>query len=221
MQTNAVRLWVDDSMPPKRHIADLMADHFGVTILDRKPDCMTDPEAVRRYREGWAHLPRPWIVINRHSAGFAPNKDWFEDRWETLVGLLLKKATLIEVGNKPVGGSTPPDGPYVDLRGRTTLLELASAIAAADLLISPGSGPTHIAAAVDTPAVVILGGYEKPHSAGYPGNVYLATDLPCSPCFLNTGCPHDKECLREISVRDVEEAVDWLWASTRSAVESR
>jgi ADP-heptose:LPS heptosyltransferase len=90
---------------------------------------------------------------------------------------------------------------------------MAAAIAAADLLISPVSGPTHIAAAVDTPAVVIIGGYEKPGTAGYPGNIYLTTDMPCSPCFLNTGCPYDKECLRRITPSRVEEAVKQLWTS--------
>lgn len=217
MPGNTVRYWVENSMPPKRHIAEMMADQLGVKITDLKPDCVVDPAIVRRFQDQWAELPRPWIVANRKSAGFAPNKDWFDDRWDTLITALGAKGTVIEIGNKPTDPLVPVTPARVDLRGRTTLAELAAAIAAADLLVSAPSGPTHIAAAVDTPAVVIVGGYEKPHSAGYPGNIYLSTDLPCSPCFKNTGCPYDKECLRRIDPSEVEEAVDRLWKSRDQA----
>jgi ADP-heptose:LPS heptosyltransferase len=208
-----VRLWIEDSMPPRRHIAEMMADHIGVEVRDIKPDCAVDERLVGRYREQWEHLPRPWIVVNRHSAGWVPNKEWFDDRWEALIASLDARATIIEIGNKP---EEPADehrlSHFVDLRGQTSLKELAAAIAAGDILISPGSGPTHIAAAVGTPCVVILGGYEKPHSAGYEWNIHLSTDLTCSPCFLGGNCPYDKECMRRITPEHVAEAVDRLWA---------
>ncbi len=211
LPANTVRLVIEYSMPSRRHIAELMADHLGVTIDSIKPDCVVDRKLVCGFRQQWAEFPRPWIVANRKSSGHSPNKDWFDDRWDALIVSLAGKATVIEIGNQLEAPETCATGSVIDLRGKTTLLELVAVIAAADLLISPGSGPTHIAAAVGTPAVVILGGYEKPNSAGYPGNIYLTADLACSPCFLNTACPYDKECLKSIIPERVEGAIYQLW----------
>jgi ADP-heptose:LPS heptosyltransferase len=40
----------------------------------------------------------------------------------------------------------------------------------------------HIAAAVQTPAVVIYGGYIDPVCTGYPGNINLYSPVECDPC---------------------------------------
>ena len=48
-------------------------------------------------------------------------------------------------------------GSFVNLAGKTTLRELASVLAACDLLISGDSGPMHLAVAVGTPVVALFG----------------------------------------------------------------
>ena len=81
--------------------------------------------------------------------------------------------------------------------------------------MGPVSGPTHIAAAVQTPAVIILGGYEVAGNAHYEGNRTLTTAIECSPCWLKTPCPIDRACLRQIEPETVEQSIRDLWASKR------
>ena len=50
-----IRFWVEDSMPPRRHIAELMADHLGVNISDVRPDCAVDRDLLMAYRGNGKH----------------------------------------------------------------------------------------------------------------------------------------------------------------------
>jgi ADP-heptose:LPS heptosyltransferase len=127
--------------------------------------------------------------------------------------MILKTATVIEIGEHSQVGERFATPNYIDLRGRTDLGELVASIAAADILVAPVSGPVHIASAVRTPAVVILGGYEQPENTAYPGNKVLYTPIECSPCWLKTPCPIDRECLRRISPESVREAIEEVWRS--------
>ena len=74
----------------------------------------------------------------------------------------------------------------------------------------------HIAAAVHTPSVVIVGGYEHPTNAHYAGNVEFYTAVPCAPCWLRAPCPFDLKCLRAITSAQVEQAVGQTWNRLRS-----
>ncbi len=64
-----------------------------------------------------------------------------------------------------------------DLTGKTSLTELVDHIASFDLLISIDSGPMHMAAAVQTPCVAIVGQGTSPWSLVVPKtpNVIAAT----------------------------------------------
>jgi len=212
----AINFWVEDSLPPWRHLAEMMADHLGIRLADTRPDCVVDNRITERFRKGWESLPRPWILVNRRSSGYTPNKDWHDDRWSELIPRLVKLGSVIEIGKKDLADSVLSLENYLDLRGRTTLDELGGAIAACDQLVSPVSGPVHIAAALGTPSVVIYGGFEKPICSQYNGNINITVDMPCSPCFLNTPCPIDRECLKRITVDSVESAVMRLWSQKSS-----
>jgi ADP-heptose:LPS heptosyltransferase len=148
--------------------------------------------------------------VQRKAGPWTPNKNWPDASWETLLQSLTKTSTIIEIGSEnDQPASNLPN--YIDLRGKTSLQKLVACIAAADILIAPISGPVHLAAAVRTPAVVILGGYELPENTAYPGNKILYTPIHCSPCWLRTPCPIDRECLKQITPEKVEEAVKEVW----------
>jgi ADP-heptose:LPS heptosyltransferase len=66
----------------------------------------------------------------------------------------------------------------------------------------------HLARAVDTRSVIIYGGREKAWQSGYPCNENIETNPDCSPCWQNNHCDYDRTCLKEISVKDVLEAVE-------------
>jgi ADP-heptose:LPS heptosyltransferase len=205
----AIYLRYEDATPPRVPLAQIFADHVGLRLADWAPDCVVAPARVETFRAGWAALPRPRVLVLRRASRWAPNKDWPDARWAALLARLGEAATLIEIGapDADLGAVAAPH--YLDLRGRTTLEDLAAAVAAADLYLGPVSGPMHIAAALGTPCVAICGGYEHPRGYAYPENLVhtLYTPMPCAPCWQPKACPHGRACLTAIGVAEVEAAV--------------
>ncbi len=210
----AVFVEYTNNVPSPVHIARLMGDRMGVGVTDTRPDCVVDPGAVAAFRQAWLHLPRPWIVVLRRASRFTPNKDWPEACWTSLVADLCRLGSVIEIGGG--GGAAPPAATHLDLRGATTIAQMVAMLAAADIHVGPVSGPLHIAAAMRTPSVVVIGGYEHPDNAHYPGNIAFYTPVPCAPCWLREPCPFDIKCLRAIRPGDVADAVRATWARLRA-----
>jgi ADP-heptose:LPS heptosyltransferase len=215
---DAVWLLYERSIPPRRHLAQVIGDCLGLDVRDVRPSCFVDPACTLRFQESWKDLPRPWILIVRQTGPFTPNKDWPGEYWETLIDWLLTRYTIIDAGAMCADRRSRCEPNYVDLVGRTTLPQFMAAIAAADLLVVPETGPMHIAAAVGTPSVVIYGGYIDPVASGYAGNINFYSPVPCAPCWLRDACPYDKKCLHQITPAQVEGAVDQLWASRRPSL---
>lgn len=218
---DAVALTYEECIPPRRHLAAIIGDHLGVVVTNPIPDVRIDQSRVAHWRASWSGLPRPVIAVNRQAGPWTPNKDWPTDHWAELLRWLAGWATVVEIGKPDPLASCPKGLNYVDLRGQTSLPDLVAVIATADLHVGPISGPVHIAAAVRVPSVVIYGGYEDPVCTQYPGNVSLFTALSCSPCWLKTPCPYDRECLRAISPDEVERAIGKTWDRIRSGSPDR
>jgi ADP-heptose:LPS heptosyltransferase len=216
----AIHLHYEDVKFPKNHLAKLMGQEIGVRVDDVRPDCNVQRELVEKFRNEWREFPRPHILVQRRASHWTPNKNWPEEYWQGLIRSLSKSASIIEIGEADPGRPGLEDsGRYIDLRGKTNIDALIACVAAADILVAPVSGPSHIAAAVGTPAVVIVGGYELAANATYPGNKVFYTAIGCSPCWLRTPCPIDRECLRQILPEAVEQAVRGLLAEApRQAV---
>ena len=203
--------------PFRRHLAHVFADQLGVEIPDVRPDCKVDPAAVDRWKLHWGDRTGPVVIVNRRCNTATPNKDWQDESWvEAIHSLCGSGAIVAEIG-LPAADANPIRCPgYEDYRGRTTLADLPAMIAAADLHVGPSSAPHHMAAAFGKPTVVIYGGFEDPAGTAYDGNVNLFTRLPCSPCWLWTPCPYDRECLRRIKPNDVVRAAFSLWTGRLS-----
>jgi len=119
----------------------------------------------------------------------------------------------------------------INLAGETNLSELAEVIRGARLLIGNDTSAVHIAAAVDTPAVCILGGGHFGRFMPYPDTVpgikpVVAFEaMPCYHCNWRCNQPHDPNgsvpCISHISVETVlaaaEQALDIATATRSSA----
>jgi ADP-heptose:LPS heptosyltransferase len=193
-------------MPPT-HLARLIGRSLGVEVVDVRPDCVVRRDLVARVLEGWRRYPSPYMVVQRRASRWTPNKDWPDTYWTTLIAGLSRRGTVIEIGFADDQSEQARAENYIDLRSRTSLEEMIAVIASGDVLVAPPSGPMHIAAAMQTPSVVICGGYEHPDSTAYPGNVAIYTPETCAPCWLRTPCPYDRKCLSAISPEQVEDAV--------------
>jgi lipopolysaccharide heptosyltransferase II len=102
----------------------------------------------------------------------------------------------------------------LNVAGKTSLLETASILKDAALLISGDSGVLHIAVGLGTPTVSLFGpgivNKWAPHGSRH---TVINHQLPCSPCtkFGTTPpCPIGAKCLKGISVDEVFSAVEAL-----------
>ncbi len=102
-------------------------------------------------------------------------------------------------------------GTCVNLAGKTNLPVLGALIAQLAVLITNDTGPAHIAYALGTPTVTIVGGgnpmaYAPPANGPYR---FLAHAVPCRPCSYAT-CPIGYPCLESVTVQQVVEAARCL-----------
>jgi hypothetical protein len=193
--------------PMPAHILSCLAAKVGLPTAPRRPVLFLSNQELQS-----AVLPqtgKPWIAM--HSTGvtiMTDNKNWFPARFETVAHKLRRDFRIVQLGL-----ATDPTLPCdLDLRGRINPREAAATIASCRALICQVGFLMHAAAAVGTPAVVVYGGFEAPSESGYDCNINLFTNLSCSPCWLPTKCPYDKECMKKITAQDVFNGLDVLLA---------
>ena len=200
-----------------RHEIDLLygfAEALGVQAahVDFTPQPYLAEEEKARASEWLAGLPRPWIALNVGAS--RAYKRWPVERWAKVAKELAALGQgIVFVGDKNdaaiVAQITPSLTRYVDLSGKTTLRELASVLAACDLLVTADTGPMHIAVAVGTPVVAIFGA-TAPARHGPYGQHHTALHDPV-PGLLVPGKRPTEEigaaCLARITPQDVLAAV--------------
>jgi len=130
------------------------AKSAGLPALEDAPRVYIPETVVQRVdRLG---LPARFVAING-SSNFA-EKDWRPERWSELAAEIARDFGLpvIEIGLTPVL-ATAPTLPELGLCGRLSILESAEVIRRAALFVGVDSGPAHLANAVVTPGVVLMG----------------------------------------------------------------
>lgn len=141
----------------------------GLPALDEPPRVYIPAASVHRIDS--LNLPDRFIAVNCSSN--AREKDWPAAKWTELADLIMNRfsVSVVEVGNSPVlSFSGHPK--HIDLCGRLSILDSAEVIRRASLFIGIDSGPAHIANAVGTYGLVLMGsylGFERynPFSGGY------------------------------------------------------
>jgi hypothetical protein len=196
----------DRSLPPGRHIIAELCHRAGV-----RGDVVLRPylplSAAELERGRWAG---DFIAVQ--SCGQAAryhmrNKEWFPDRYQEVVRA-LQGHKFMQFGS----ATDPPLAGVKDLRGKTTVRETAALLANCRMFVGHVGFLMHLARAVECPSVIIYGGRETPWQSGYTCNLNLCSPLPCAPCWLWNTCDHDRQCMAEISVARVVQAVEQMLA---------
>jgi ADP-heptose:LPS heptosyltransferase len=145
-----------------------------------------------------------------------PVNDWERENWEQLLtrlsarfpgyGLLLSGARE----DAPVCDFAGRNwsGKKLNLAGQLTPRESAAVFRRAQLFLGPDSGPKHLAAAVRVPSVCVFSARGLP-GVWFPpgeGNFVVRHHPPCFGCNLEVCTELDKQCIRSITVDEVEQA---------------
>lgn len=190
----------------------LDAIDFGPTEPARPPYRIEISDAVRtetiEYLSRSGLTPGSFILVNM-SAG-SPSRSFDEER-----GTELLRSLIEEVGESiPVAATGGPED--ADRIARScaasgaiqlrfpSILSVVAAIEAARLLVTPDTGPVHIASAVGTPVVAYYSEHDKPQGwapRGVPNRIVVAKE-------------HD--VVATVSIEEIVEGVRELLASIES-----
>jgi len=195
----------DKFNPVNSHILEIMMAKSGITgtVSLRPYIYLTDEE--KEY--GKFSDKQITIQVSSTSANVKKNnKEWYISRFQYIVDKYQDKYQFIQIG------TTNDDklDNVIDLRGKTSLRQSASILNNSLIFIGLEGFLMHLARAVDTRSVIILGGRTRPQDTGYICNENLYTQLPCAPCFRWNTCERErnKECMDLISVEMVMSAID-------------
>ena len=192
----------------------VFAEHLGLPVsesldfgLARFADPRLLPEPVRGRGVGF-------VTVVMGSSW--RSKDWTPDGYRGLVSLIKHETPLDVVllgdgSQRDLAERVSPagvDSRVVNLAGRTTLSELCATLAAARAAVGPDSGPGHLAAALGTPAVTLIGPTLVERVAPY-GCEHLAVRSPvdCAPCLRRTCKRRAGRCMDAITPAMVWQAL--------------
>lgn len=164
------------------------AAYLGCDVNDVKvtlPERSDDVKA--KVDELLSGINKPFVVI-APATTWVP-KFWNKDNWKALIENIKDKCDIVFTGGPNdnelisyIGG-----GNYLNLAGKTSVLELAEVFSRADIVISPDSGSAHLAWATQKPAVITIFTCTPLKYLAPVGdeNKYIAVtgNLPCQPCF--------------------------------------
>ncbi len=209
-----------------------MLRNAGFHTTSRMPWIYIEREEHFKGIKMLSSLRRPVIILNP-GATYGSAKRWPAQHFSRLASMVINTlgGSTVLIGSKkevPIGkeiGSLmgkehQSDESFLDLTGNTTLRELISIIAHADMVVTNDSGPMHISYAVGTPLIALFGstdpdltGPPEPSLLGSTGMpLEYETDSParvlrktltCSPCFERE-CPgRETECLSALGPEEV------------------
>ena len=147
----------------------------------------------------------------------APGSKWFTKQWPVeyfnKLAKSLKKISnvrLIVVGGKDEINLPIEKENIIDMRGKTSLLELADILSRADVVVTNDSSPIHIASAFKKPKIFALFGPTIEKFGFFPwslnSKVFQVDGLKCRPCGIHGGksCPEKHfKCMRDILPEEV------------------
>lgn len=151
------------------------------------------------------HLPDKLVAFNVGASW--PSKRWLPCYFANVAVSLIQRGFHVAfLGSKadiPIVDEClafiPDKSNVLVLTGKLSLLELAAFFDYCRLLITNDSGPMHIAAARNCPAVAIFGSSPTVgFTPWHPRHIVIKSPAPCHPCY-NHSCPRgDLLCMKSI-----------------------
>lgn len=188
------------------------------------PKFRVDEDTRRRMSQAIGDDQRPLAVL--HVSAGTTAKQWATAGWQELLWRLTAERNMrvVLVGGKQDRTAAAEilqgdNWPLVDdWTGRMSLGELAAALQLADVFIGADSGPAHLAAAVDTPTVVLFSGTNQPRQWQPRGRrvEVVRTEVDCSPCHRSRCNVSGHPCMNQITASAVLAAVEEIIEDKRT-----
>ncbi len=166
----------------------------------------------------------PIAAVNP-GAAFGASKFWtVEEFAATVRGLAerqrMRTLILCGPGEEPLARSiaAAAGSAAIDTSAAPIALELLKPVLQrARLLVTTDTGPRHVATAVGTPCVVVMGPTDPRHTASNLERTrVLRVDVPCGPCHLKV-CPLDHRCMTSLTAEMALRAAAELLAPSPAA----
>lgn len=178
----------------------LLASALDYPMPASPPDFRIQRE---RFVKPKVDLPAEYLVFV-HNASWK-TKLWPERHWAELIRKSAQAGfrVLLPWGNsqEEARAKRLANGPEVQVLPKLSLSEIGYVIAKARACVCMDTGLSHLAAALDVPAVTLYGSTDSGLiGASGASQVHLKSDLPCSPCRSKT-CRYssgDNPCLEGI-----------------------
>ncbi|MFA5156882.1 MAG: lipopolysaccharide heptosyltransferase II [Candidatus Omnitrophota bacterium] len=202
--------------------------YLGIEPQDKQPFMPLKPDSEKWADELFSResLTAQDRLLAINPAASCPSKIWPAERFAETADKLADKygfKVLIFSGPKDTKLAETVLGHMqhrvINLAGKTSVSQLASALKRCSLFISNDSGPVHIAAAVGVPVISIFGRNQKglsPKRWGPVGplDIILHRQAGCIECLAHN-CLKDFACLKLIKVDDVVKAADTILEARR------
>ena len=175
---------------PRQHVMDGLfgfAQALGVTDLTPRWDIPIPPQAEEFARR---HIPegRDMLIISPCSSNRLRNwRNWSAENYARVVDYAAERYGM---GALITGGGSDLEREYgerigslarhtpVDLVGRTSLKQLLALLRRGRVLISPDSGPVHMATAVGTPVIGLYATSNPERTGPYYGRQWVVNRYP-------------------------------------------
>jgi len=189
-------------------------------------DDLTTKIALQSQAEQWAeqrikslNISGKPLLVALHPGASCPTKRWPIDRFTRLARLMQENfpVTLVLIGGKDETWSAEDfvqqcPREVIDLKGQTSVAQMASLLKRCSLLVSNDSGPVHVAAAEETPVVSIFTrdqpGINPTRWRPLSQNSRVIAPKGQASMDFSQGEVRDPSFLQEIEVKEVFEAVD-------------
>lgn len=192
------------------------ADASRSELVPFQSDSMKMERFKKRAAEEGVRFDQNILVV--HPGAGYPSKRWKGESYAQLCKelLSLKIAQIVLIGTRSEIEFMPLwDSPavkeklIVDLRGKLILEELPYLFRSAQYYIGNDSGPAHLAACEKTKLIILFSGTNNPEF-WRPWTKRLKMirhSVSCSPCHAKTCLYEHHDCMNQITVKQVVEAV--------------
>ncbi|MGL6023641.1 MAG: glycosyltransferase family 9 protein [Cetobacterium sp.] len=171
---------------------------------------------------------------NKKIIAVAPGSKWFTKKWplENFNSLLEKLEQRDDLQIIVVGGkeekllNITKTKNALDLRGETSLLQLAELLKRSDIVVTNDSSPIHIASAFEKTHIIAIFGPTVKEFGFFPwgknSDVLEVKNLKCRPCSIHGGnrCPEKHfDCMLKITPEMVYKKIEQRLSIKREKIE--